>query len=244
MTDRSTDGTPEALVSRLIRAGAEEVPPPRTLRKALAAVGLGVSSFGAATTAAAVGSAKTGATLTTLVLVKWAGVGVTSGAILAIAAHSAPWERGGARTHVNVRPPAIPSEVVSKLTLPSPLTLDAGNEAGQQKDIVPVSPVARAESSSLSPEAPLAAEVMYVDRGRAAYQRGDAAAVLVTLEGYELTFPRARLLPEVLYLRMDAYRQTGQQARALELARRLTGEFPRSPHVGSARRLLEGKEDQ
>jgi outer membrane protein assembly factor BamD (BamD/ComL family) len=79
-----------------------------------------------------------------------------------------------------------------------------------------------------------------VDGAREAYQRGNAGSALARLDGYERVFPQQRLLPEVLYLRMQSFRQRGETQRAQELAGRLVRDFPNNPHASSARALLQG----
>jgi hypothetical protein len=85
---------------------------------------------------------------------------------------------------------------------------------------------------------PLAAEVVFVDRGRAAYQGGDLVAAERALAGYEREFAVPRLLPEVLYLRMEIATQRGDRARAVALAERILRQHARSPHAARARRVL------
>jgi TolA-binding protein len=86
--------------------------------------------------------------------------------------------------------------------------------------------------------APLAAEVAFVDRGRALVQRGDARGALATLTRYEAEFPERRLLPEVLFLRMEASFAAGDTARAETLARVIVRDYAQSPHAAPARALL------
>jgi hypothetical protein len=83
--------------------------------------------------------------------------------------------------------------------------------------------------------APLAAEVTFVDRGRTLFQRGDAAGALAALAAYERTFSAPRLLPEVLYLRMEASLSTGDRTRASDLARRILRDYGKGPHAARAR---------
>jgi len=86
--------------------------------------------------------------------------------------------------------------------------------------------------------APLAAEVTFVDRGRALFQRGDATGALGALAGYERTFREPRLMPEVLYLRMEATLLAGDKARANDIARRVVRVYGKGPHAARARAIL------
>ncbi len=89
--------------------------------------------------------------------------------------------------------------------------------------------VPRAKPTELAkPEAPartegtlLAAEVRFVEEGRAALQRAEFADALTQLAPYESLFPRQQLLTEVLFLRMEALSRLGNVERARALARRI-----------------------
>ena len=89
--------------------------------------------------------------------------------------------------------------------------------------------------------APLAAEVAFVDRGRAAYQRGELAEAERALGTYEREFAAPRLLPEVLYLRMECASGRGDRARAGQLAERILRQHARSPHAARARAVLSAE---
>jgi hypothetical protein len=85
----------------------------------------------------------------------------------------------------------------------------------------------------------LSAEVAFVDRGRAALQRGDGPGTLQSLAGYEAAFPKHQLLPEVLFLRMEAFSRAGQSEVARALARRIVAQGAAGPQAARARELLE-----
>lgn len=241
MTDEFSHPLEGDLAARLIRAGTEEAPPARSLVRTLSALGFGASTLGTATAVGAIGTAKGAGALTLGALGKWAGIGVASGIAVAgaslgarqlaepsLKAQPRAAEQSVPMTPRGVSPPSVPREppVVTTASVSKP-TIAA--------------PAAAAPSATLAePGAPLAAEVAFVDRGRAAFQRGEFPAALSALAGYERAFPEARLLPEVLYLRMRALGDGGQAERALELARRLVREFPRNPHAASARMVLDG----
>jgi hypothetical protein len=74
----------------------------------------------------------------------------------------------------------------------------------------------------------LAAEVRFVEQGRAAFQRNAFQETLALLAPYEERFPKRQLLTEVLFLRMEAYSHSGDARRArslaaLVLSREITG---------------------
>jgi outer membrane protein assembly factor BamD (BamD/ComL family) len=97
----------------------------------------------------------------------------------------------------------------------------------------------RAAEPALEAGSPLATEVAYVDRARALLAAGQSSQGLALLEHYEQKFREARLLPEVLFLQLEAYQRAGRSAEARNAAQRLVDGFPKSPHAGRARKLLE-----
>jgi hypothetical protein len=86
--------------------------------------------------------------------------------------------------------------------------------------------------------APLALEVAFIDRARAQLAAGQAEQGLLQLRRYEQEFPEARLLPEVLFLRMETCDRLGRANEARTAATRLVEGFPKSPHATRARKLL------
>jgi hypothetical protein len=241
------DGSDDELAARLIRAGIRETPPPATLQKTLLGLGLGASAVGTASTAGALGLAKATASITVGAVAKWVGVGATAGLVLAAASDGVyratrtvsaptagfpsvrPPETAPAPVHA---PRAAPTEPAPARTAPA---------------LAPPAAPKRSVSSApvkIEPESPLAAEIAWVDGAREAYQQGDAGATLARLEGYERMFPKQRLLPEVLYLRMQSLSQRGETERAKKLAGRLVRDFPNNPHASRARALLQGSTER
>jgi hypothetical protein len=226
---------------RLLRAGMRETPPSGTLQRTLAGLGLGASAIATASSAGALGATKAAASITALGLAKWASIGAVSGFMLTGATYGAQYA-----TRAN-RPTSNSVAVPTASALPAPTaSIWAGEPFREDSSsaFVPPSPVPlrapRPAPASADAEAPLAAEIAFVDRGREALQRGDTGAALTLLASYERAFPDLRLMPEVLYLRMQVHRRRGEAARAHALAERLVRDFPRSPHASSARAILQG----
>jgi hypothetical protein len=101
-----------------------------------------------------------------------------------------------------------------------------------------MAPVAPKPEPALDVGAPLAAEVAFIDRARGLLAAGQAEQGLQLLSGYERQFPEARLLPEVLFLRLETCDRLGRRAEARSAAQRLVDGFPKSPHAARARQLL------
>jgi hypothetical protein len=200
-------------------------------------VGLGATALGAASSAGALGAAKAAGSVTLLALTKWAGIGAMGGVVVAAAAHglSGPEQRAPAPVVSVAAAPARPAPVAA---LPAPAQKSEMLAPPLESVLVRRS-VAPSAPGAEELEAPLAAEVAFVDRGRAAFQRGDLGGALAALAANEREFPAPRLLPEVLYLRMEASARGGHHAHAAELARRILRSFPQSPHAARARAVVQ-----
>ena len=245
MNDEELFSASDGLGSTLLRAGRDDFPSDEALAKTLAAVGAGAAALAisGAAAGAGVGSsalAKGGVAVVSFGSVaKWLGIGVLSGAVVAGVAHEV------------TAPAASPHEVVlnAKPTpaLPAPNAVRTKPKAAlaplPEPTAEPPKPVAapRPESESVGePErVPLAAEVALVDRARATLGAGNPAGALQALSAYETAFPEPRLLPEVLFLRMEAHLAAGNRTQAVETAEESIRRFPRSPHAARARELIE-----
>jgi hypothetical protein len=241
MTDpeRILDRPPSELARALLRAGSDEAPSRRSVQRTLSAVGLGAAALGAASSAGALGAAKVATQVTLVTLAKWAGVGAVGGIVVAAAAH------GVVRpTPVEPAAPRASAAHVAAPPAPAPLPASAAPLAAPVPVVPEAEPLPRRPAAVPAvlqeAEAPLAQEVAFVDRGRAAFQRGELGAALTLLSGYEREFSDPRLLPEVLYLRMEASNRRGDTRRAVELAERILGNYPRSPHAARARVIAAG----
>jgi hypothetical protein len=226
---------------RLIRAGMRETPAPGTLQRTLAGIGLGAGALGTAASSGALAATKAATSVTAAALTKWAGVGAAAGVLLAASAHGVYRATQPAPRASVAAAPARKDPAPAK-----PVTNEKPRPTHVEPATAPVIAAAPPRSSPSAPpsadmEAPLAAELAFVDRGREAFQRGDLAAALARLDGYEKAFPEQRLLPEVLYLRMQALRKRGDTSGAAGLAGRLVRDFPNNPHVSSARAVLQGE---
>jgi hypothetical protein len=209
-----------------------------------AGTAVGAAGVGAGTAVGAAGAvgAKWAGSLGAAVLAKWASVGAASGIVVALAVHTATDAEhavpGSAESAASVPVVAGPSAwgtQAPRISSPPEAEPVAPQPSAYVREAKPSRVVAEAEA------APLAAEVAFVDRGRAAYQRGDLPAAERALAGYEREFADPRLLPEVLYLRMEVATQRGEQARAVALAQRILRQHARSPHAARARAVLRSE---
>ena len=253
------------LAAELLRAAADEQPSDHGMQQTLLALGVSgvilstTSAAGAAvasaqlTSATSASAVASGVGLTTAgtvnsvsatLIAKWVGLGVLGGFGLAGVAEvtTLPPPRAVA-SHVQkaadrvARPASTPAR-------PAPRALAVSS--AEPEVAVSVAPTAlRApviEPRTIAKEADvgalLAAEVSYVDRARSLLSAGQSSQGLALLESYERQFREARLLPEVLFLQLEAYERAARHAEARRAAERLVASFPTSPHAGRARKLL------
>ncbi len=237
MKDESSDRENDELLSRLVRAGAAERPSSRSMARTLSALGVGATTLGIATS---VGATSHVGKLTLALVGKWAGVGLASGVVVATVAY------GTARLSSSppklppppVPPSAAPAVAPTARAISSPAPASPRDETSPAP--APRHPSPKSAVSDDAAGAPLSAELVLVDRGRAFLQRGEPLAALSALDRYERDFAEARLLPEVLYLRMEAFKELGRSAQARGVAQQLAQSFPRSPHAAKARAVLAG----
>jgi hypothetical protein len=261
LSQRST-----GLAAELLRAGAEERPNEFGVQQTLLALGLSsvaLSATGAAGAAAAasakltsavsasaaagsvgVASAGTINALSATLIVKWLGIGVLGGVGLvgvAAVATDPPAAPSAERQALAPAPPHQRVAAAPPQHLPRAQGVDSPAAPQAAVSVAPSAPrvaVSRAEPA-LEAAIPLAAEVVYVDRARALLAAGQSSQGLSLLERYEQEFPRARLLPEVLFLQLEAYERSARGAEARRAAQRLLAGFANSPHAARARKLLE-----
>ena len=200
----------------------------------------GASAGGVAGSAAKVVSAT--------LLVKWIGLGVLGGVTLSGAAallsapappDSAPAPPVSASSPKLVTVPAA-SSGPALVVEPAPLPSSAPAAVVAAPTVAPSHGAAAAVAPDVVLEvgAPLAAEVAFIDGARARLASGQAEHGLSQLRRYEQEFPEARLLPEVLFLRMETCDRLGRSSEARAAATRLVEGFPQSPHAARARKLL------
>jgi hypothetical protein len=220
------------------------------MERTLAALGVSgalLTSAGGATAAAGATAAGATKVVTATLLAKWIGMGVVggmalSGAAAAVSPAPAPSGSSAATRLAQAAPRAT-----AVLALPS--AVPVAIEVAVAAPVVEVAPVAASarplDSPAVEPRdvvvevgAPLAAEVAFIDRARARLAAGQAEQGLTQLRDYEREFPEARLLPEVLFLRMETCDRLGRAEEARAAASRLLDGFPKSPHAARARRLL------
>jgi hypothetical protein len=241
------------LAAQLLQAGGDEQPGAAGIERTLAALGVSGALLTTAATAgaSAAGVAGSGAkVVTATLLAKWIGVGVLGGVTLSGAAAllsgpAAPASPQASQVSAALPkvPPVVapPSAVAPRVEVPLPTLAESA--AAVAAPVVAPSLAAPAPPVSndvvVEVGAPLAAEVTFIDSARALLASGQAEQGLSQLRRYEQEFPEARLLPEVLFLRMETCDRLGRSSEARAAATRLVQGFAHSPHAARARKLLE-----
>jgi len=252
------------LMRSLLSAAREEQPKHTAIEHTLAVVGVGTvlataaASSSAASVAgtvgaqglAAVASAKGALGTTLLVVVKWLGAGVIIGLVATSAAYVA------SQPNAPAAQPSKPKVALAKQATPEKPALAVPSTAAPSAREVTEVPTAKfpapsnaALSATAAPamggvpaevaqDAQLAAEVSVLDRARQALAQGNAAGAVVSLNEYDARFAHPNLLPEALYLRLEALTLQGDQPGTQAVARRLLRSFPGGPHTARARAVL------
>jgi hypothetical protein len=244
------------LAAQLLQAGGDEQPGAAGIERTLAALGVSgaLLTTAAAAGASAAGVAGSGAkVVTATLLAKWIGVGVLGGVTLSgaaallsePAAPASPQASQASQASAalpQVAPVAAPPSVAAP---PVEMLVPALAESAAAVAAPVVAPSQALPTQPLTNDvvvevgAPLAAEVTFIDGARALLASGQAEQGLSQLRRYEQEFPEARLLPEVLFLRMETCDRLGRSSEARAAATRLVRGFAHSPHAARARKLLE-----
>jgi hypothetical protein len=187
--------------------------------------------------------------------VKWVGIGAVGGAIAATSAHQLLPRQAAPAPSAAVPAAAsnpAPARAASRAPISTPTgALErvpeseaspiAGSRESTSRRAVQPLPASSAPASRVPARADgpvLAAEVLFVDAGRAALQRGASREALALLRGYEAAFPQQQLLTEVLFLRMEAFSRSGNHERARLLAEQIVHRGVTGPQEARAREVL------
>lgn len=235
--ERLLDTSELELERELLRAAAEDCPPPSARRRGLAALGL----LAVATPAAAAAPAVTGAlggssgaggiaggwsTMAGWGLWQWGLVVGVGGAAIVGASALAPLapERvtaaapSAARAAPALsaplpaaRAPALLDEPAAEATSPAPAEPERSAATSRPRSAAPTASASRAAS--------IRDEIDRLDRARSALGRGEPDVALTTLNEYSRRHPNGELRVEAAILRVDALRARGDALAASATAR-------------------------
>jgi hypothetical protein len=113
----------------------------------------------------------------------------------------------------------------------SAATTAAVASAAPTPSVPSVAGVAGTSTASVPKSPDLAIELAPLDAAHAALDAGDTALALSELDRHDRAFPRGRLAPEALALRIEAYAKRQDDAKVLELARTFLSRYPAHPQA-------------
>jgi hypothetical protein len=200
-------------------------------------LGLGTAIGAATTTAAARAAGAWGATAA----MKWAGVAVIGSAVAV-----------GATVYVGHHraQSAIPGATPTAMPTPAVTATATATEVASAT-AVPIatamstpSSIAPPTASALPSPADLASELAYLDAAHAAIDSGDTTLALAKLDRHDHDFPRGRLGPESLALRIEAYTRSGNDSKVLDLARAFLARYPNHPQARRVQSIVASIRDK
>jgi len=264
---RLWDEEQSEMMRSLLSAAREEQPEHAAIRRTLTVVGVGTAlasvaaSSSAASVAAGAGpqgvavaasvsSAKGALGSTLLVVVKWLGAGAVMGlvatsAVAVVTQPNAPAPQAP-RAKIASAKPSTPEKTASEsratpAIAPEVIELPAAAKSPAPSSAAPsvaTAPPALAVPSAPDSDAQLAAELSLLDRARQALAAGNASSAVRSLNDFDSRFAHPNLLPEALYLRLEALTQQGDRPGTEAVARRLLRASPEGPHAARARAVL------
>jgi hypothetical protein len=240
---RLLEDAPDHVTEKLLSSAQDDDPSERALERTAAALGVMgatqlVSAPAAAKSAAVALKASATSKLSGVLLLKWLGLGVAAGLLVAGGAailrrvREPPSHQESAVAVTVLRPappPARPAPVISPAVAvaePAPSTTDEHASAAPAS--AAVAPGQRTRT--------IAAEIAALDRARSAMRRQDPEAALRALDELERS-GAAALGPEAAVVRAEALLARGDGDAAAALARAFIAENPTSPHVERMREI-------
>jgi hypothetical protein len=211
--------------------------PPRALSRTLASVQMAAAATLVASTAVG-----TSASVGTLGVLKWVGIGVVSGLATMVAVETVtpapPKKRALDETSlaiVEAPAPVLPQAPAK--TLPQ----KAARDPRSPRNLAPVERETAPEVPSATPAArarDLARETALVSEASRRVEAGDPARALALLDQRAREYPNGLLGPEAAVVRVRALVATGHRKEAEQLAAANTGSAPGSAHARAMQRAL------
>jgi hypothetical protein len=229
----------------LIQASKRERSSEASHRRMLAAVGLGITSTGAAATAtggSATASAATGAAAS-------GAAGVAAGAsivaklgvgtlLMALVGGGAFWATRAPRPAiVAAKVPPAPS---AHTPLPGAAPPSAGTVDSAEESLETDAPPETTKHAKPAPKSQLSEEVSALEVAQRALAH-DGRAALRALDRYHAQFPRGSLAAEETVLRVRALLRLGEAEQAATLADAFSARYPDSPYARRMQALVHGQ---
>jgi hypothetical protein len=211
------------------------------------AVGGGAVAAGKAAGLSLLGAAGKGAA------VKWLAVSVLGGAtlvggskLLAPTRSEAPARQHTTEVAEKSAPVIVAQPAVKEPAEPAPAQQQVAIPA--EKSVPERAPRVANEPTTTAPTDPevieataLHKEVQWIDQAREAKASGQHARVIALTQQYLAGFPRGRLLPEAIFLKMESESALGRTQQASQSAKLLLRVAPKSPQAARARELSEAQ---
>jgi hypothetical protein len=249
----------EKLRSSLVRHARADAAPPHAVHRTLGRVAVGVSgAIGIGATTSAASAAKVSGLAVSTLVVKWALVGATAGAVtLGIASRATrandahPAAAGIRAPHVepagralSESPRVIATQETLEIGIPKPEPPEVSGARTVRRPTQTEVVVERAAPEILSPPAPVPAleppatltrELALLEEARNAVIQGRPAAALSTLAAYEKEFAAGSMSSEATALRVEALVKAGLRDEGRAAARAFLAKYPQSPLVDRVR---------
>lgn len=236
------DETEGDLRGRLFRSGAGDAPPEGARDRALAALGLASMTGAAAPLASGAPPASSSVGWSHARWAKWAMGGGVAGLLLFGLSHLRGKSVASTSASTAVVIDALPSPTVTNdLASPLPPAMPPAVSVNERDPVqaLPTTGTTRtALSRPVDADEGLAEELRMVDRARQLITAGDASAGLAALDEYRHRFPRGRLAPESLVLRVEALMARGDRAAAERVVAPFLQAHPQSPYAARLRALV------
>lgn len=244
------DQEPEELERFLLRLARQDVAPVEAHERALLNVAAAAAGLGLLAGGAALGSGPSLLKATGWLVAKWLVVGLGSG-LLTVAVAQGVSRLGSGSSHgepahaarvarlAPVARAAAPASAATSITPESDAPAAAAASAAPSAafalltasapDPAPSPPRPAATASASANTSALTRELALLEQARGALARHFAAQALQALDAYALAFPGGALHVEAAALRIEAIGQSGNRARAAQLADAFLVSYPTSP---------------
>jgi len=149
---------------------------------------------------------------------------------------------GALRTREALEPIAVTPEIVEHEATPAARRTADRLEVVQDVPLSVEKSVQPQSKSAPRPQPSLAAEIALLDQARSALSAHESARVIALIDQYQRVLGGTGMRAEAELLRIEALAQSGQRARAAQLAQRFVKEHAGNPLAERARTLAKIEE--
>jgi hypothetical protein len=149
---------------------------------------------------------------------------------------------GALRTRQAPAPIAVTPEIVERQETPAARRTEDPPEVVQDEPLPAEKPAQPQSKSKPRPQPSLAEEIALLDQARSALSARESARVIALIDQYQRVLGGTRMRAEAALLRIEALAQSGQRARAAQLAQRFIEDHAGNPLAERARTLTKIEE--